>query len=150
MGNWRTVNIRGHMNVDEAKDAIKLLGKDKVKVWELYESIEQNFDCLLFSDSLCGLNQWIKEDGTIDAIGNLYERDFDNDDIEMALNFLAKRYPSIELTLNSGSDWENLVCSATFHVKNGVVERCAPEVNEIHGIPREVVKERLFRFIQGG
>lgn len=143
MGNWRTVNIKGRMDATEAKDAIEFLKK------VAREYCDEPVDCFAIGNSLCGLNQWIQDDGTIDAIGNLFERDFDNDDIEEALKCLAEKYPSMELTLHSGSDWESLVCSATFHVKDGEVERCEPEIKELHKISEAMMRGRFFEQIYG-
>ena len=139
MGNWRTVNITGQMNSDEALAMIGELSSENA--WDSPAA------CFKMSRSLAGLNQWVKEDGTINAIGNLAERDFDNDDIEQGLNYLAGLYPSLHLTLHSGSDWESLVCSATFHVKDGSVERSTPEVDTLQEISPDLMTARLTLFL---
>lgn len=145
MGNWRTVDIRGRMNPVEAGEMIEELtyGDDWLKC-------DTDAECLLMGRSMCGLNQWVNNDGTIDTVGNLAERDFDNDDIEKALAFLASKYPTMELTLHSGSDWESTVCSATFHVKDGKVERCEPEVANIREISDDVMQARLMDMLYRG
>ena len=122
MGNWRTVDMQGHIAREDVDDIRSFLSKDS-KCGDAW--------CFTMGQSLCGLNQWVNNDGSIDVSANLYEREFDNDDIESALQILAVRYPSLDLTLHSGSDYESTVCSATFHVKDGVVTRCAPEVETI-------------------
>lgn len=99
--------------------------------------------CLHFDDrnySGSGLGRWVNENGTINARGNLYERDFDNDDIEAALTYLASKFPSLTLTLHSGSDFEGLECTATFHVSCGKCRRCEPEVEFIK--PKFECKEK--------
>lgn len=144
MGNWRTVDMRGHMDAAEAQDMIEYLSyEDDWSKWETDAA------CLLMGKSICGLDQWVEYDGTIDAVGNLAERDFGNDDIEKALVHLVGRYPSLELTLHSGSDWESLTCSATFHVKDGVVTRCEPEVEEIREIGGSMMQARLMSMLRG-
>lgn len=122
MGNWRTVDMKGRIAREDVADICSFLSDCEGcgDAW-----------CFTMGLSLCGLGRWVGEDGNIDVSANLYERDFDNDDIETALKILAERYPSLELTLHSGSDWESTVCSATFHVHNGTVERCDPEVETI-------------------
>ena len=122
MGNWRTVDMKGRIAGKDVDDIRAFLSNDRDcgDAW-----------CFTMGHSLCGLNQWVNNDGSIDVSANLYEREFDNDDIESALQILAVRYPSLDLTLHSGSDYESTVCSATFHVKDGVVTRCAPEVETI-------------------
>lgn len=127
MGNWRTVNIIGKMSPEDAKKAINFLSSCEAGYGSPCE-------CLCISKSMCGLNKWINEDGTIDACGNLSERDFENEDIETALKFIANKYPSTELILHSGSDWESLICSATFHVRDGVVTMVEPEIEELQPV----------------
>lgn len=123
MGNWRTVDMTGRINREDVEDICSFLSE---------ETVPDEALCLAISfPSMCGIDKWIEDTGDIDICGNLYERDFDNDDIEKALNILAERYKSLTLTLHSGSDWESRVCSATFHVKDGVVKKCYPEVKEI-------------------
>lgn len=126
MGNWRTVNIKGKIDKKDVGDIVGFLSDDAG--W--YSPAA----CLTMGLSLCGLNTWVGVDGVIDASGNLAERDFDNDDIERALVFLAEKYPSLELTLHSGSDWESLECSATFIVANGKCTRMEPQIKELQEI----------------
>lgn len=121
MGNWRTVDMVGHIDKSDVEDIRSYLFNDSNEAW-----------CFTIGEpSLCGLNQWINDDGTIDISANLYERDIDNDDIKHALEVLAGLYPSLSLTLHSGSDYESTICSATFHVHNGTVTMCPPEVEQI-------------------
>lgn len=139
MGNWRTVNMTGRMKSDEAKAVIKELSSGDI--WDSPAA------CFEMTRSLAGLNQWVKEDGEINAVGNLAERDFDNDDIERGLSYLASVYPSLELTLHSGSNWESLTCSATFRVKDGRVEHCAPEVDTLQEISPDLITGRMMKFL---
>lgn len=142
MGNWRTVNIEGTVSKEEARGMIEFLRDDDDKDWgSPWETSAAPF---VMNRSMCGLNQWVKEDGTINAIGNLSERDFDNDDIEYALQYLASMFPSLSITLHSGSDYESLQCSATFHVHEGKVERCEPEVDVIKEIPSSQIQMNLY------
>lgn len=123
MGNWRTVNLIGKMSPDDAKNMINFLSSG--------ESWNTPSECFNMAKSICGLNIWVNKDGIIDACGNLAERDYDNTDIENGLKFLVDKYPSIELVLHSGSDWESPICSATFHVKDGLVTKSEPEIKEL-------------------
>ena len=147
MGNWRTVDLRGHMDAAEACDMIAELTYSVFR--DHYSKWDTDVACLLMGNSLCGLNQWAGRDGDIDAVGNLAERDFDNDDIEKALVYLAKKYPSLDLTLHSGSDWESLECSATFVVTNGEVKRLAPQVGTIREISADYMQGNLMRMLYG-
>jgi len=139
MGNWRTVDMKGRMNKAEACELCRELSGD-IR-WESPAA------CLSMGNSLCGLNKWVDEYGIIDAVGNLAERDYDNDDIEKALTYIAEKYQSLELVLHSGSDWESLACSATFRVNNGAVERGEPEVDMIREISQNLVAERLIKHL---
>lgn len=135
MGNWRTVNISGHIGADEIDAARELLTRAANYDPWMYDDGENeelcSLYCLAFGKGLCGLHDWIRPSGNINAIGNLYERDFDNDDIEKALSVLARKFPTLVLTLHSGDDWESLRCTATFHVKDGACRRCPPEIDEL-------------------
>ena len=120
MGNWRTVDMVGHIDQSDVENIRSYLRSD-----------DNEARCFTMSLSMCGLNQWVNDDGSINVSANLYERDFDNEDIKYALEVLASLFPSLSLTLHSGSDYESTVCSATFHVQNGVVTMHPPEVKNI-------------------
>ncbi len=122
MGNWRTVDMVGHIDKNDVQDIRRFLAPD---------SDSGDAWCFTMDLSLCGLNNWVSDSGIINISANLHERDITNDDIEKALNVLAKRYKSLSLTLHSGSDWESTVCSASFYVENGIVTRCNPQVERI-------------------
>lgn len=148
MGNWRTVNISGHIGADEIDAARELLTRAANYDSWMYDDGKNeelcSLFCLAFGEGLCGLRDWIRPSGNINAVGNLHERDFDNDDIEKALSILAKRFPTLELTLHSGDDWESLHCTATFHVKDGECKRCPPEIEELSEISSESIMENLW------
>lgn len=148
MGNWRTVNISGHIGTDEIDAAREMLTRAANYDPWMYDDGENDelcaLYCLAFGTGMCGLRDWIRPSGNINAIGNLHERDFDNDDIEKALSVLAKKFPTLVLTLHSGDDWESLHCTATFHVKDGECKRCPPEIEELNEISSESVMENLW------
>jgi hypothetical protein len=141
MGNWRTVNISGHIGTDDIDAAREMLKRAANYDPWMYEGGENeelcSLHCLAFGNGICGLHDWIRPSGNINAIGNLYERDFDNDDIEKALSVLARKFPTLVLALHSGDDWESLHCTATFHVKDGECKRCPPEIEELSKISSE-------------
>ena len=133
MGNWRTVDMVGHIDQSDVENIRSYLRNDDNEAW-----------CFsMGAISLCGLNQWVNDDGSINVSANLYERDFDNEDIKCALEVLASLFPSLSLTLHSGSDYESTVCSATFHVQNGVVTMHPPEVENIRKCRCLSIKEYL-------
>lgn len=145
MGNWRTVNISGHISTDEASDIRRLL---KGMEFDDEAQAPYSLDAFRMTESVCGIGEWVSPLGEIQVCGNLSERDYDNDDIEEALKFLAAKYKSLSLTLHSGSNYEGLTCSATFHVENGEVRRCAPEVKEIMGISTELMRARMMNMLR--
>ena len=147
MGNWRTVNIIGSVNTNEAKEMRKILSED-IFGDDFDWSRPDPVSCVRFVKSLAGLNEWVKESGDINAIGNLSERDYDNDDIYNALVFLAENFPSLKLTLHSGSDWEDLTCSATFEVKDGVVTKLPPKIERLQEISSDMMMGRMFQFMR--
>lgn len=147
MGNWRTVNITGHIGSEEIDAARELLSRTAHYDPWIRDDESEEMDalyCMAFGEGICGLHDWIRPDGEINAVGNLHERDFDNDDIEKALSILAKKFPTLELTLHSGDDWESLHCTATFHVKDGECKRCPPEIEELSEISSESMMGNLW------
>lgn len=148
MGNWRTVNVIGNVSEEEAIPMRQILASKNN--WD--ENIDYNslppIDCFKFVDSLCGLDEWVKPNGNINAIGNLAERDYDNDDIEKALKYLAEKFPSLELTLHSGSDYEDLTCSATFIVKDGKVIKEKPQIEKLQEINQDMMFGRMMRMLR--
>ena len=111
------------MKPEEAKEMIKELRSD-----DIWETPAWGF---AINFSLCGLNQWVKESGDIIGIGNLSERDCEIEDIEMGLEYLTNKYPSIELTLHAGGNYESQDCVATFEVHDGIVEKKEPQTTRI-------------------
>ena len=123
MGDWRTVNITGHMNPEEAKRMIEELSSESIwytAAWGFH-----------IHYSLCGLNQWVKSDGKVFGAGNLAERDCEIEDIKAGLEYLVESYPSLNLILHAGGNYESEECVATFIVRNGVVEQTEPQVDKI-------------------
>jgi hypothetical protein len=148
MGNWRTVNIIGSVNKDEAIEMRKILSENVFDNDDFDWSKPDPVACVRFVKSLAGLNEWVKESGDINTIGNLSERDYDNDDIYAALVFLAEKFSSLKLTLHSGSDWEDLTCSATFEVKNGAVKKFSPKIERLQEISSDMMIGRMFQFMK--
>lgn len=126
MGDWRTVNIKGKISKDEVNAAREFLKSDYYREDSVYY--------LQFSEGLCSVGEWVKEDGTIDAIGNVYERDCNNEDLLRELTVLAEKFPTLDIILHSGSNWESLTCSASFVVKDGKCEQKEPMIPELHEI----------------
>lgn len=98
-----------------------------------------------FGNGLCGINQWVKSNGKINVVGNVFERDCELIDLEKEMNVLAKKYNSLDLVLHAGGSYESTECTASFVVKNGIVNRCKPMVKEIDEISKDRVMENLYK-----
>lgn len=143
MGNWRTVNITGKIDKAHAGllrqylvDAIKAPREDER--WDIYPFV--------ISEGSCGLWDWVQPNGKINAVGNLAERDFSNDDIEKALRIIANAFPTLTLTLHSGDDYESLNCTATFYVMSGECVRCKPQIKKLRPITVRSITRQEHRY----
>ena len=72
-----------------------------------------------------------RKDGTIDAKGNVYERDCEVDDLLNELTALSNKFRTLEMLLHIGGDYESTLCKATIKVENGVVELLEPQLKEV-------------------
>lgn len=143
MGNWRTVNIVGKIGKKECKEAINFLTVDFN--YNSKASDELDIFYLQFSESLCGLGNWVKNDGTINAVGNLWERGCSIDALEDELIKLSNKFKTLEIKLHAGDDWEDLKCVATFNVKDGVVIKLPPEIDRLKEISNEEMAFNLLK-----
>jgi hypothetical protein len=126
MGNWRTVEIVGHICAADAPAA-----RAFVEIGEDWSG--GRFHCLCYTGpSLCGLDRWLPaQGGDIDAMGNLSERNYDVDDVAETLRKLVEIAPSLEVKVHCGGDWEDENCIATVTVHDGEVTIGAPEVEKV-------------------
>lgn len=134
MGNWRTVQIIG--TCDKADlDALK----GAVTVGDDYEG----FHCLCYcGPSICGLGNWPAE--TINAIGNLAERDYSVDSVADALRDLVTAAPSLNVKIHCGGDWEDRTCIATLIAGGGSVTVAEPEIAELPEISQAQMADNFF------
>lgn len=141
MGNWRTVQLKGSVAPEDAAAIRAYLQVDK----QTYESptSEDDIFFLQFGTGLCGLNQWVNQDGTIEAVGNVFERGCDLDNLEEELNILAKKFPSLLLMLHAGDDYESKNCVATFIVQQEKVEKSQPLITDLDEISQDQVMINL-------
>lgn len=131
MGNWRTVQVQGTIDAQEAQDAISLLR------YRLGTNVDpqREYYCLSWCEppSLVGLNQWIFADGTVTGHGNLAERDYSIATVEGTLRDLAQRFLSLNMVLHAGGENEDPTCVATLWVRDGHVALLPPQVPTVHG-----------------
>ena len=133
MGNWRRVKIEGFCDASEVRDLAKALdpGKDF-----------ENFHCLCHTGALCGLPNWASE--MIIAVGNLAERDYDQQDVADALNELVVLCPSLDVRVHVGEENESKDCVATVTAKNGEVVIEDAQLFQIPDLNPQTVGNNLF------
>lgn len=150
MGNWRSVQVEGRVNASEATEMVQRLTVDLMKI-PLEEYEDARYDTLFpltfnaVKPSLCGLTQWVYPDGRIAGIGNLAERDYGLDDVRQALTMLAKEFPTLDMKLHAGGDWEDKKCVATFTVKDRTVTQGEPEIEEVGEVSEADMMNRLMQ-----
>ena len=144
MGNWRTVNVVGTMSAEHAAKLRRLLD------WGDYVTVvdepPRDAECLSFSTrhpGLCGLGDWPAE--TMNAAGNLHERDYSVEDVATALRVLIHHAPSMLLKVHCGGEYEADECVATISVGEGLVVVGKPEVATITGPSLQQMHGNLLR-----
>lgn len=106
---------------------------------------ERDWHCLMSGSGLCGLPNWASE--TINAIGNLIERNYTVDDVAEALKRLAGVAPSLAVKVHCGGDWESLDCVATVTLVDNEVTVGSPEMLKIPKIPEAQMLGHFFQAI---
>jgi hypothetical protein len=132
MGNWKRVKIEGSCSAADVKtlrDALTM-GKDY-----------SNFHCLVHTGGIAGLPNWAGE--TIDAVGNLAERGYDQDDIEEVLLEIAAVAPSLAVKVHVGDDNESDRCVATVVLSGQRVEIVEPEIETIPEMSQDQMHRNL-------
>lgn len=137
MGNWRTVQIVGSCPPEQVQALHGALEWDDD--WD-------RFHCLCNSRSLAGVGNWA--DPTINAAGNLAERDYEVGDVAQQLEKLADVAPGLNVKVHCGDDWESDTCIATVVLADGKVTVGPPEVAAVKYDSTRGV-QRLMGIVQG-
>jgi hypothetical protein len=82
--------------------------------------------------SIWGLGDWTAE--TVQACGNLSERDYTVEDVAQTLRQMAAVVPSLQAKVHCGGDYESEDCVATITVTDGVVSVGPAEVGRLEGL----------------
>lgn len=137
MGNWRRVQLLGTCAADEVKPLW-----DRV-VYDIHDldSLD-GFGPLSAGSGLCGLSKWPAE--AISAVGNMAERDYDEDSVKSCLEELAVIAPSLALIVHMGGDYEVDECVATVTLLKGQALVGPPGVEKIPPLDEDAMKGRLF------
>ena len=144
MGNWMRLHLTGTCAESET-EALKAA---------LTVNLKGNFDSeawrrvgpLTISEGLCGLGSWSA--AVVSAVGNAFERDYDEESVQAQLEKLVEIAPSLELTVHCGGDYESAKCVATVKVSNGKVELLPPGVETLPEIDEDVMMGRLLKAVK--
>lgn len=133
MGNWRTVHVTGQCATAHVPALRRFLGADYA---------DDNWGCL-HNGGICGLQNWADE--SIDAVGNLAERDFTVEDVaEEVRKIIRDVAPSLRVRIDCGGDWETLSCVATVLTdEDGTVRVSDPMVAAIPEISKTQIQRGL-------
>lgn len=144
MGNWIIVNMEGNVSKEEVNELIKYLKVDKSTYSSLAEE-ELGVYYLQVSSGICGLGEWINEDGSISAIGNVYERDCEPEDLFNEVKALCGKFKSLDLTIHVGGDYESISCVATIVGNSERVEKLPPQIAELGEISSDSMKDNFLK-----
>jgi len=137
MGNWRRVYILGSCQDVESLDKQLRCEEFGSETWHCL--------CYMSKGGLCSLGNWATR--SINAIGNLVERDYSVGDIVSQLRIIAKAVPSLDIKVHCGGDWEIDNCVATISVCQGEVTVGAPEIKELPQIPDSQIQANLLGWL---
>lgn len=132
MGNWRTVRIVGTCAASDLS-ALRRVVSD-----------EDNFHCLgYYGVSLMGIGNWPAQ--SMDAVGNLAERDYSVEDVRTTLEELAKAAPTLALRVHCGGELEDTACIATVTLVGGVAVIGPPLIEDVGKVTPEEIRARMMR-----
>ena len=131
MGNWIRVKIEGTCDAADVAALMKALTLEKDF---------SNFHCLI-SGGIRGLPNWAAE--SIEAVGNLAESGYIEEDVADTLEELAEIAPSLHVRVHMGDDNEGSKCVATVRLREGKSYIVDPEIEEIPEIDQEQMLENL-------
>lgn len=140
MGDWRRVQIIGTCDAAEVAALARAIRFD-------LNDRNQEFYCLTSTGGIAGLPLWPAEH--ISAVGNLAERDYDEDDVRRDLNRLAKIAPSLSVKVHVGGADEEDECVATVVLEDEVASIIGPEINDIPDIDYEQMRANFLRQMRG-
>ena len=151
MGNWRTIEIQGHMAAEEAVQ----LREDLTYDYMSDAAKEPISVCLCWGGggrspmSIGGLGMWVKKDGLLAGQGNLFERDYGVEDVKRGLERIAAKYPTFTAVVHCGGDYESAECVASLFAARGQVWQVDPLVQTVGGAPDSVIEGRLLKAVFG-
>jgi hypothetical protein len=151
MGNWRRVHIVGGMLAEEV-DALKA-EIDQVFIGGFVHKRQdhmgrlKHFGPLSYTGGLCGIGSWPAP--SINAVGNLAERDYTPHAVALHLSRLAEVAPSLGVMVHCGGDRESDECIATVVLLERQAVVRPPEVVRVPDTPPMQVEINLLRQLLG-
>lgn len=133
MGNWTRVQLTGTCDQSEVPTLRAALDPGKN-----YENFHP-----LVCGGVCGLPNWAAE--SINATGNLAERDYGVSDVERTLSELAIKCPSLAVKAHVGGDNESDECVGTVTLANGIATAGPAEIDSIPEINQADMRNNLLR-----
>lgn len=127
MGDWRRVHLVGTCDPADVPALRENIAFD------LSAEDLSNFHSLSSGGGIAGLPIWAAP--TINAVGNLAERNYDAEDVRNALERLAKIAPSLTVKAHLGDHYEADECVDTITLEGGKASVGPPEVESIPDIP---------------
>lgn len=143
MGNWRRVWIVGTFPADQVEPLRAAFSKPENPCddWPEYHP-------LLIGVGLASLGNWPAP--VVNAVGNLYERDFSPEDVRDACErYVIPVAPGADLKIHCGGDYESAECVGTVTVADGTATLGKAEVKTLPEIPVEVVNSRFLNAVFG-
>lgn len=150
MGNWRRVWIVGTIPREQVEPLRAALTEpDYGSIdWNAEDARASECCCLTIGKGLCGLGSWPAE--SMNAVGNLYERDYRPDDVRLACaEYVLTVAPGAEFKVHCGDDYERSKCVATVTVEDGGVSLGDPEIASLPEIGEAQITGNLFAAIFG-
>ena len=134
MGNWRSISIVGTCDESEVEALEKAI---------TYGEDYSNFHCLVNTGGLGSLGNWARS--SINAMGNLSERDYSVEDVAERLRLIAETAPSLAVKVHCGGDWESKDCVATVTLQDGTTAIGEPEIDTIPALSDDAIAGRLYQ-----
>jgi len=144
MGNWRRVHIVGGMLAEEV-DALKAEIDQSRNIHD--PAVIHRFGPLSYTGGLCGFGSWPAR--SINAVGNLAERDYDPADVAEHLAQLAQVAPSLGVVVHCGGDYETDGCVNTVVLFEGKAAVHPPAVQLVPNLAPMQIENNLLRALLG-
>lgn len=128
MGNWRTVHIHGTVSGMKVPALREALTPPSTGKWTEQDDA---LYCLHINSGVFRLGNWIPDDGLVNVVGNLSERDLGVGDVYDACCQIVNIDPAACFVIDIGDDFESSECIASIVVTNGQARIVSAIVEEL-------------------